>query len=163
MREVDSKENKPVKPVVNKRKKAVIIIVSIVMLLILFFVSFIVTYNIMTKNSKSSDVQQLGASDTKLDENKQLKEKISALEIEVEELKAQVDKYKSIAGASAIPVVKPSPKPTAKPSPSPSPTQSTESYSTKTPAPTKTPVPTKTPAPSAAPIASPEASNILGQ
>ena len=145
MREVDSKENKRVG---NKRKKVIITIVAIILLLILFFVSFIVAYNIMTKNSKGSDTQQIGTSDVKSDENKQLKEKISALEIEIEELKAQVDKYKAIAGASANPFVKPSPKPSAKPSVTPNPTQSEESYSTKTPAPTKTPIPTYSPEPS---------------
>lgn len=143
MREVNSKENKPVE---NKRKKVIITIVAIVLLLILFFVSFIVAYNIMTKNSKGSNDQPIGTSDVKLDENKQLKEKIAALEIEVEELKAQVDKYKAIAGASAVPVIKPSPKPSAKPSVAPSPTPSPTPYShteSKTPAPTASPVPSK--------------------
>lgn len=133
----------------TRGKKAALALIVFGVLILIFMLSFIVAYNMIPgkANVAGSDMDLVS-------ENRELKTQINDLKYEVDSLRAQLERYKAIAGMDSDS----GSKPTAKPSPSATPKASASPSATSTPKPvaSATPKPSATATPKPTPTATPK-------
>ncbi len=125
----------------SRKKNVLLIFAGISLLIVIFFLSFVIAYNVMSKDKgKNVDQSVISSELDGLSKNggeelptdvQELQKKIEAQNEYIAELEAQIEKYKALAEvkSGAIPNATTSPSVSASPS------------SSRTPSPSQSPVP----------------------